>query len=172
MEKKIEFDLVSPKRVATPEDPNRCRTSRAAAAVAAEKIRNGILNLTSPIDMENAKEPADIVLRENDTVITNSNKKKRKRAEVVASVKVVPCVEESWEAAAIEKEDSKNMRKLIAKYKGKLFRDKVKGVWEDRVIIGVLWINKYRQYFVITDLTSGKKDEAEYDISSVRGLIT
>ena len=167
----VKIDLVSPKRAASPENPTRYRTSRTSAKDAAEKIRNGMLNLNSPIDKENAKEPTDVEFLENNTVIIDSNKKKRKRADVVPSVKVVPCVKESWEAAAIEKEDSKNMRKLIAKYNGKLFRDKVKGVWEDRVIIGVLWNSKHVQYMVNTHLTSGKKDEAEYVISSVGELI-
>ena len=167
----VKIDLVSPKRAASPENPTRYRTSRTSAKDAAEKIRNGMLNLNSPIDKENAKEPTDVEFLENNTVIIDSNKKKRKRADVVPSVKVVPCVKESWEAAAIEMENSSNMKRLTAKYKGKLFRDKVKRVSEDRVIIGVLWSYEYHQYIVNTDLTSGKKNEAEYDIPSVRGLI-
>ena len=79
-------------------------------------------------------------------------------------------MEESWEAAAILKEDCKNLRRLVAKYKGKLFKDLEKGVWEDRVIIDVLWKSEHNQYIVNTDLTSGK-DEAVYDIFSVRELI-
>ena len=62
------------------------------------------------------------------------------------------------------------LSRLVAKYKGKLFRDKVKKVWEDRVIIGVLWKSEHDQYIVNTDLTTGM-DEAEYDIFSVRELI-
>ena len=53
-------------------------------------------------------------------------------------MKIVTCAGESWEAAAIMKEDSKNMWRLVAKYEGKLFRDKVKGVREDRIIINIL----------------------------------
>ena len=61
MEKAI--DLISLKRGTTPEDVTRnkrYRTARAAATSAADKIRNGFLNLASLIDKENAKEPADL----------------------------------------------------------------------------------------------------------------
>ena len=88
------IDLVSPKRTATVVTRTIRRTSRAAAA--ADKIRNYLLDHASPINKENAKEPADVVLRENDTVITDSNNNMReKHADVVPSVKGVPCVKES-----------------------------------------------------------------------------
>ena len=86
-------------------------------------------------------------------------------------MKEVPCVGKSWEATAIEKEDFKNMRRQVAKYKGTLYRDLENGVWEDRVIIDVLWKSGHDQYMANSDLTSGMEDEAEYVISSVQGLI-
>ena len=135
----------------------RERPIRKAAAAASQRI----IDLSSPTK-KSSPAKSTVVIREND---------KRKCADVVPSVKAVPCVEESWEATAIEKKDSKSMSRLLAKYRGKLVRDKVKGVWEDRVIIGVLWNSKHDQYMVNTHMTSGKKDEAEYVISSVRRLI-
>ena len=69
------IDLVSPKREAKDDitENKRCRTTRAAAAAAANKIRNGLIDLASPIQKENAKEPADLGLGVN-----HSNGKKER----------------------------------------------------------------------------------------------
>ena len=56
------IDIVSPKCNANPEDVAGTKPYHAAAITAANKIRNDFLNLASLIDMENAKEPADLGL--------------------------------------------------------------------------------------------------------------
>ena len=138
----------------------RERPIRKAAAAASQRI----IDVSSPTKKSTPTKNT-VVIQDNDTIITDSNKKKRKRAGVI------PCVEESWEKAAISKNSSKNMSKIVAKYNGKLFREKVKGVWEERVIIGVFWNSEHSQYIVNTDLTSGMDEAEEYSVLSVRKLI-
>ena len=153
----------------------RERPIRKAAATASQRI----IDLSSPTKKSSPTKnstptKSTVVLGEDDTLNTGSTTVLREEDTVINKKKkrtsVVTCVEEPWEAAAIMKKDSKNLSRLVAKYKGKLFRDKVKKVWEDRVIIGVLWKSEHDQYIVNTDLTTGM-DEAEYDIFSVRELI-
>ena len=81
------------------------------------------------------------------------------------------CVEEKWEEEAIGKRKKANEKLLWEKYKDRLFKDKVKGKIEERIITGIVWNGDEMVYMVMTELIAGG-DDCEYCINKmIRNLI-
>ena len=65
------------------------------------------------------------------------------------------CAEDKWEERAKGKRKKADEKRLLDKYKDRLFRDEVVRKIEDRIITGILWNSDEMEYMVMTELIAG-----------------